>query len=262
LLLLEYLQGPQVDQKYSRWDSIFFPSLMPEFLETLRLPDSDQPFVARRENLFPFRREERERLHTYRFFNRNLWGLGAYFVFSAVLLYYLCIGVSRKNHKRAAKQGKETNGASLKVFPKTLRIWAKIIYFVVAIACSLVLGILSGILWVANTMKSFDVVIGNSLALLGSPFLIVQLIALFLLIFPALRWRAWRFILWNWRLHVYLALFLPIGTWLYSLILRQSMQNILLPWFAVFPILLALSAVAFCLIEQDSMREKLPEKIM
>ena len=222
LLLLEYLQGPQVDQKYTRWDSIFFPSYMPGLLEQLQVPDSGEPLLAERENIFPFRREELERLHTYKFFYQNVWALMAYVLLSLVAIWLYCLRGKKVDTRKNRKN-----------------IWEKIIYYGIAVSLGLVLAALSGVLWVANVAQSFDVVLGNILALLGSPFLSLQAIVLLLMVFKPLRRRAGVFMLWNWRIHFYLALFLPIGAWLYSLILQQSMQEILLPWLSVLPILLA-----------------------
>ncbi len=220
LLLLEYLQGAQIDQKYSRWDSIFFPSYMPILLQELQIPGKNQALLVQHEKIFPFRLNELQRLHTYKYFYQNVWAFTAYVVLS-FLIVFLCY------YYKIAFRFKR---------------WSKVIYYGLTVIISILLGGLSGVIWLANILHNFDVALENALILLGSPFLLLQLPALLLLSFRSLRDRIHRqakiFILWNWRIHTFLAFLVPVWAWLYSFIWQKSMQNILLPWAAVLPVLL------------------------
>ena len=245
LLLLESLQGPQIDQKYSRWDSVFFPSYMPVLLEQLKIPGSNKLLVASRENIFPFQREELERLHTDRFFRRNFKFLLVYFIVSLVgiRLYHL---YRRQRYKNEIKFLRIVN-----FFHPTMQIMRerdirskygigeRLFYYVMMISLSIVLVLLTTTLWLFHIMQSYDASWANILLFLGSPFLLLQIILGSLMIIRALRPRLALIMLWNWRIHFGLVLVLPVYAWFYSWAVGQYMQNVFLPWLAVFPIMLA-----------------------
>ena len=253
LLLLEYLQGAKIDQKYSRWDSLFLPSYMPDFLRQLRIPDSAEPLLAECENIFPFRRDELVHLHNIKSFRRHIYIL-AIFALTVLVLGLLfwrrshalvtsgvehgVCGRNQKVEKAYLTRGGHGGVDDLKMELK-LKIRRWLSYYVLSCLMALVLAAFSTVLWLLNILQSYDVALNNVFVILGSPFLLLQPMALvFLLMRSARSWALW-FMLWNWRIHAGLALVLPLWAWLSSLLSGQLMQNILLPWLAVSPILLA-----------------------
>ncbi len=258
ILLLEYLQGVKIDQKYSRWDSLFLPSQMPAFLRQLRIPDSAEPLLVERENIFPFRRDELEHLHTIKYFRRHIYMLSIFAL--AVLVLGLLFwrrshalvtggvqhGVCGRNQKVEKAYLIKGHGGvyDLKMELKLkIRRWLSCIcrlsYYVLSCSMALVLAAFSTVLWLLNILQSYDVALNNVFVILGSPFLLLQPLALVFLLMRSARSRALWFMLWNWRIHAGLALVLPLWAWFSISLSGQLMQDILLPWLAISPILLA-----------------------
>ncbi len=226
LLLAEYFQGAKIDQKYSRWDTLFLPSYMPEFLEQLRIPADNQALLAEKETVFPFRKEELATIHTYKFFRRSIWLLLLYgSVVLLLALYYW--------QRRSIFPAVNSAAPGINVSLRSLS------YFVLVAVSSSAMAIFSGVLWLEHVLQVYDVALENVSVVLGSPFLALQIPVLLLL--PVRPWRRTllRFFLWNFRIHAWLGLLLPLFSWLYSLVSSQFAQDILLPWLLLLPILAA-----------------------
>ena len=236
LALLEYLQGIKIDQPYSRWDSLFLPSYMPNFLSQLQVPDTNISLLEERENIFPFRREELANMHSIQFFRQGMWGVYLYAIGFPLLFFVLRV---------FSRQEKVTQFGKICIVA---------IYCIVALVVVLVLGLASGVLWWANIARSFDVAFRNVLVLLGSPVLFLQIPAMLCLLVPKgwgtrnmlwkkIRFGVVKFFSWNWMVHAWIALPIPVFAWLYSLLDGGPLQPVLLPWLLIFPTLAGLAFV-------------------
>ena len=228
LALLEYLQGTKIDREYSQWDSLFLPSYMPNFLSQLQIPNTNVALLEKREKIFPFRREERENMHSVWFFRRGMWDVYIYATGFPLLTLLLRPLVRQKSK---------------------WKIWIPSAYCIVVLIAATVIGLASGVLWWANITQNFDVAWNNILVLLGSPILLLQIPAMLCFLVPGsslwARFRFWahKFFVWNWMLHALIAMPIPFFAWLYSLLGSGPMQPVLLPWLLVFPTLLSLACI-------------------
>ncbi|WGK70356.1 DUF4105 domain-containing protein [Candidatus Haliotispira prima] len=258
LLLLEYLQGAKIDQKYSRWDSLFLPSYVPDFLSRLHVPGSKQPLVSERQNIFPFRKEDTQNLHTKKSFNQNMRKVYLYvtILLLITILYRWRAKLSRwranllpaNRQRNAQRNGQQKDGgnhndspgmvtAETGIVPRN-NVFISVPYFSITLTAALGITIFSGVLWLITVMQSFDVALENVFLLLGSPFLALQVIAILMMPVKRLRLMSGKLFLRNWRIHACLALSLPVWAWVYSFLTGQLMQNILLPWLLILPILI------------------------
>ena len=236
LALLEYLQGIKIDQPYNRWDSLFLPSYMPDFLSQLQVPNTNISLLGKRENIFPFHREEIANLHSIQFFRQGMWWVYLYVIGFPLLFFVLRIFSKQKKGKQFCK------------------ICIVASYCLVSLVVVLIIGVASGVLWWANITRSFDVAFRNVLVLLGSPVLLLQIPAMLCFLVPKqwgvrnmfwkkIQFGAVKFFSWNWMIHAWIALPIPLVAWLYSLLGGGPLQPVLLPWLLVFPTLAGLAFV-------------------